>query len=310
MRLLFPTLLLPAAALAGTGFDGTWKTNMESLKTTGKPLVLLLAGGECACSSCNPPYTVKADGAEHKVTGQVQTVSDELTAKRVAAAPADSHPLSGSWVEQQHVGGDLRPVRYRMTAEGFQMRWNGQSHDAKFDGSGEILRGNRIESLKRDSVLERSALPAPLCMPSAALCASDTSPHSRIRPPVRARTQDRTSAYLSRVRPALSLIGTVAGVWAARIAAEHLGSRYQNWRESRRAGTIGHQLLKHWTGTTEIDIRDGRDVTPPPGAPRSPRPTRPLEIVQIDHMLADIMVVDEVQRGSMGRPWVRASGAS
>ena len=190
------------------------------------------------------------------------------------------------------------------------MRWNGQSHDAKFDGSGEILRGNRIESLKRDSVLERSALPAPLCMPSAALCASDTSPHSRIRPPVRARTQDRTSAYLSRVRPALSLIGTVAGVWAARIAAEHLGSRYQNWRESRRAGTIGHQLLKHWTGTTEIDIRDGRDVTPPPGAPRSPRPTRPLEIVQIDHMLADIMVVDEVQRGSMGRPWVRASGAS
>ena len=181
MRLLFPILLLPAAALAGPGFDGTWKTNMESLKTTGKPVVLLLAGGEYSCSSCNPPYTVKADGAEHKVTGQayfdiakvkvtgpnsadivlkqgskelvrfsdtvsadgtmltskitnfvgVQTVTDELTAKRVAAAPADSHLLSGSWAEQQHVGGDLRPVQYRMTAEGFQMRWNGQSYDAK-----------------------------------------------------------------------------------------------------------------------------------------------------------------------------------
>ena len=37
MRLLIPTLLMPVAALAGTGFDGTWKTNMESLKTTGKP---------------------------------------------------------------------------------------------------------------------------------------------------------------------------------------------------------------------------------------------------------------------------------
>src|SRR5580692_4381885 len=135
MRLLFSTLLLPAAGLAGTGFDGTWKTNMESLKTTGKPLVLLLAGGEYSCSSCNPPYTVKADAAEHKVTGQayfdiakvkvtgpssadivlkqgskelvrfsdmvsangamltskvtnhvgVQTVTDELTARRVAA---------------------------------------------------------------------------------------------------------------------------------------------------------------------------------------------------------------------------------
>ena len=184
MRLLFATLLLPAVALAGTGFDGTWKTDMESLKTTGKPLVLLLAGGEYTCSTCNPPYTVKADGAEHEVTGQAyfdtvkvkvtgpnsadivlkqgskelvrfsdtisadgrtltskvtnhvgaQTVTDELTATRVAAAPADSHPLSGSWVEQQHVAGDLRPVQYRMTAQEFQMRWNGQSYDGKFDG--------------------------------------------------------------------------------------------------------------------------------------------------------------------------------
>src|SRR6202167_6099517 len=184
MRLLIPTLLLPAAAIAGTGFDGTWKTNMDSLKATGKPIVLVLTRGEYTCSSCNPPYTVKADGAEHRVSGQayfdtakvkvtgpssaeivlkhgskelvrfsdmvsadgtiltskvtnhvgVQTVTDELTARRVAAAPADSHPLSGSWLEQQHMAGDLRPVQYRMTANGFQMRWNGQSYDAKFDG--------------------------------------------------------------------------------------------------------------------------------------------------------------------------------
>jgi hypothetical protein len=184
MRFLIPTLLLPAAALADTGFDGTWKTNLESYKTTGKPLALLLAGGDYTCSSCNPPYTVKADGAEHKVTGRAyfdtvqvtvtgpnsaeivlkqgskevvrfsdtvspdgttvtskvtnhagaQTVTDEFTAKRVAAAPAGSHPLSGSWQEQQHFRGDLGTVQYRMTAEGFQMRWNGQSYDAKFDG--------------------------------------------------------------------------------------------------------------------------------------------------------------------------------
>jgi hypothetical protein len=182
MRLLFLALLLPAAALAGSGFDGTWTTNMASWKTTGKPIVLLLAGGEYTCSSCNPPYTVKADGTEHKVTGQAyfdtaivsvtgpnsaeivlkqggkeivrfsdtvsadgtltskvtnhmgaETATDELTAKRVAPAPAGSHPLSGSWVEQQHVAGDLRPVQYRRTTEGFQMHWNGQSYDAKFD---------------------------------------------------------------------------------------------------------------------------------------------------------------------------------
>jgi hypothetical protein len=176
-------LLLPAVALAGSRFDGTWKTNMESLKATGKPLVLLLAAGEYTCSSCNPPYTVKADGAAHKVAGQAyfdaaqvkvtgpnsaeivlmqgskeivrfsdtvcadgtltskvanhmgtDIATDELTAKRVGAAPAGSHPLSGSWLEQEHVAGDMLPVQYRMAADGFQMRWNGQSYDAKFDG--------------------------------------------------------------------------------------------------------------------------------------------------------------------------------
>ena len=184
MRLLIATLLLATLALAGTGFDGTWKTNIESLKTTGKPMALLLAGGEYTCVFCNPPYTVKADGADHKVNGQAyfdtvrvkvtgpnsaeivlkqgskevvrfsdtvspdgttltskvtnhvgaQTETDELTAKRVAVGPPDSHPLSGSWLEQQHLAGEQAPVQYHMTAEGFEMRWNGHSYDAKFDG--------------------------------------------------------------------------------------------------------------------------------------------------------------------------------
>jgi hypothetical protein len=184
MRLLIPTLLLPAAAFAGTGFDGTWKTNMDSLQATGKPFILVLTRGEYTCLSCNPPYTVKADGAEHRVSGQAyfdtanvrvtgpnsaeivlkqgskefvrfsdtvsadgttltskvtnhvgeQTVTDALIAKRVGATPENSHPISGSWQEQKHVGGDLRTVQYRMTAEGFQMRWNGESYDANFDG--------------------------------------------------------------------------------------------------------------------------------------------------------------------------------
>jgi hypothetical protein len=35
---------------------------------------------------------------------------------------------------------------------------------------------------------------------------------------------------------------------------------YKNWRESRRAGTIGHKLLKDWTETTEIDRRSGDSI--------------------------------------------------
>jgi hypothetical protein len=188
MRTLLPTLILvlsPLAALAGSAFDGTWKTNLESFKATGKPDVYLLADGEYTCSSCSPELKVKADGAEHKVSGHayydtasvkitgpnsdelklkqgdklnvhfVDTVSAdggtlttkvtnytgkepvtaELTAKRVAAGPAGSHPISGSWQQQGFGGDDLgRTVQYSMTTDGFQMHWNGQSYDAKFDG--------------------------------------------------------------------------------------------------------------------------------------------------------------------------------
>jgi len=186
MKVLLPTLLLlPAAALADGPFDGTWKTNLESMKTSGKPDMYLLADGEYTCSSCSPELKVKADGAPHKVSGHAyydtatvkvtgpnsdeitlkqgdkdyvrvrETVSadgktltskytnytgakvatGEVTEKRVAPAPAGSHPVSGSWQQEQFNGSDsMRTVEYRMTSDGLQMHWNGQSYDAKFDG--------------------------------------------------------------------------------------------------------------------------------------------------------------------------------
>jgi hypothetical protein len=62
-------LLLPAAALAGSAFDGTWKTRTSSVKVTGKPDVMIVADGMYVCSSCVPEVKVKADGADHAVTG-------------------------------------------------------------------------------------------------------------------------------------------------------------------------------------------------------------------------------------------------
>jgi hypothetical protein len=62
-------LLLPAAAFAASAFDGTWKTRTSSVKTTGKPDVIALADGMYVCSSCVPQIKVKADGADHAVTG-------------------------------------------------------------------------------------------------------------------------------------------------------------------------------------------------------------------------------------------------
>ncbi len=33
-------------------------------------------------------------------------------------------------------------------------------------------------------------------------------------------------------------------------------------------------------------------------------PKRPLELAQIDHTLADIVIVDEIERRTIGRPWL------
>jgi hypothetical protein len=70
MRIIVAALLLmPAAALASSAFDGTWKGRIDSLKVTGKPESFAIADDMYTCSSCNPQIKVKADGTDQPVTG-------------------------------------------------------------------------------------------------------------------------------------------------------------------------------------------------------------------------------------------------
>jgi hypothetical protein len=62
-------LLAPAAALAASAFDGTWKTRLDTVKVTGKADTFAVVDGMYTCSSCVPPIKVKADGTDQKVTG-------------------------------------------------------------------------------------------------------------------------------------------------------------------------------------------------------------------------------------------------
>lgn len=179
-------LLVPAAALAGSAFDGTWKTRMDSFKVTGKPDVFQIVDGMYTCSSCVPEIKVRADGTDQKVTGHAyydsvavkvvdahtveianrkagkdvftstntasadggilsgtftdhtgsKVATGSFSEKRVAAGPAGSHAVSGSW-QLDHAGNGneaLRTYTYEMTSDHFSMHWNGQSYDAKFDG--------------------------------------------------------------------------------------------------------------------------------------------------------------------------------
>jgi hypothetical protein len=91
--------------------------------------------------------TVSADGKT--LTTQFSNhvgdkeVTGTVTEKRLAPGPAGSHPVSGSWQQQGFDANDaLRTVQYKMTDDGFQMHWNGQSYDAKFDGKEYPLNGD------------------------------------------------------------------------------------------------------------------------------------------------------------------------
>ena len=67
--ILIASLLMPAMAMAQSAFDGTWKVDLKTAKFPTKPDVYLLQGGMYHCKTCVPSMDVKADGQDHKVSG-------------------------------------------------------------------------------------------------------------------------------------------------------------------------------------------------------------------------------------------------
>src|SRR3984893_11888069 len=118
MRILVSALLLvPAAALASSAFDGTWKTRTDSMKITGKPDTFTIADGTYTCSSCIPEVKIQADGLDHAVTGHatydsravkvVDAKTVEITSKlagkvigtNTMTVSADGSKLSGKFTD-------------------------------------------------------------------------------------------------------------------------------------------------------------------------------------------------------------------
>jgi hypothetical protein len=66
---LLAIVLLPVVVAAQSPFDGTWKQDLSKSKIHMKPLVYLLQDGMYHCESCPAPFTIKADGQDHKVSG-------------------------------------------------------------------------------------------------------------------------------------------------------------------------------------------------------------------------------------------------
>jgi hypothetical protein len=62
-------LILPVAVFAQNAINGTWKIDLNKLQMDPKPLVYELKDGEFTCSTCDPKYTIKADGQDHAISG-------------------------------------------------------------------------------------------------------------------------------------------------------------------------------------------------------------------------------------------------
>lgn len=189
--------LLPLHAVAGSPFDGTWKANVNSANMPTKPDIYELKDGSYTCKTCEPAYTVKADGSDQTVSGHpyydtvaVNVVNDHtvkttekkggktvatstttaaadgktasvdfsdssntngapvtgsFTYRQVAAGPAGSNAISGSWIitKFSNLSDNGVTVTYKTDGDMLSMtNPTGQSYTAKMDGTDAPFKGD------------------------------------------------------------------------------------------------------------------------------------------------------------------------
>jgi hypothetical protein len=126
-------LLLPAMAGAQSQFGGTWKIDPKTAKFPEKPDVYLLQEGVYHCKSCVPPHDAKADGQDHKVSGDpysdtmsVKVVDDrtiettykkngKIVARGKTWASADGNTLTSEFTDSSNTNSD--PVTGKFEAK-------------------------------------------------------------------------------------------------------------------------------------------------------------------------------------------------
>lgn len=84
--LLAYLVAIPFQAVAQSAFDGTWKVDINQVRSAGKPMVTTLKNGVYTCD-CTPPITVKADGMDHPVAGHARIDS-------FAVSVVDDHTIT------------------------------------------------------------------------------------------------------------------------------------------------------------------------------------------------------------------------
>jgi hypothetical protein len=110
-------IMLPMAAAAQNGINGTWRLDVNKAQIDSKPMVYELKDGMYSCSTCDPKIRIKANGQDQKVTGSPYIDTERVTV------------VSGSTVEQ--VGKKDGQIRFRTT---MTVSTDGKTLTEKYEG--------------------------------------------------------------------------------------------------------------------------------------------------------------------------------
>jgi hypothetical protein len=115
LLLLPAALLLPGLALAQSAFVGTWKADVNNnIQLPKKPNVYQLAAGVYHCKTCAPPWSVPADGQDHKVTGHPYFDT-------AAIVVVDDHTITET---DKKAGKTVTTVTSKVSADGTTLRYD------------------------------------------------------------------------------------------------------------------------------------------------------------------------------------------
>jgi hypothetical protein len=116
-------LLMPVLAAAQSPLDGTWKVDMSKVDFPKKPDVFVLQNGAYECKTCNPPYSIKADGTDQSISGHpyidsiaIEVVNDheiketdkkngKVVATSTTTASADGKTLTFAFSDSSNTNG-------------------------------------------------------------------------------------------------------------------------------------------------------------------------------------------------------------
>lgn len=138
MRILFAAALLgavlvPLGAMAASPFDGTWKEDASSSKSSNTPDRVVLKDGMYSCKSCTPSYTVKADGSDQAVSGNPYYDT-------VAVNASDPHKVV---VTEKKGGKTMETLTFNVAQDGktVNVDFNGTAENgASYSGQGGLKR--------------------------------------------------------------------------------------------------------------------------------------------------------------------------